>query len=687
MPLAPCRPYVLPQMLRSLPLRFRILALPVIAGIGFAVTLAVTLLFGGTARRELQLIEKGYSPSLESSRSLVDILRRLQGGLRDAVAASDTNQVVALDSVAPRFRATLDSMRSNPVILGADVDRLRRDFDAYIGTARRVSIKMITNTLGDGAAADLQAMTKGYAALHDTLDARAKGDQQRITAAFEVARAAQSRTSVAIVVVLTAAIAVLVILAFGTLRSVLIPLREMADAARGIARGQIAQTIVYQQTDEVGQLAAAFRDMVAYFNGIADAADRLARGDLSAIVTPRSSDDVLSRNVNRAIETLDGLTSQARVLITAAQAGELSRRGDPSEFDGAYAELLRGTNEMLDVLALPIDEARRVLEQVASNDLSARMLGEYHGDHAAIKDSLNTALENISRTFGALQDTIERVNHASTEIGSGSMSLAASASQQAGAVDAVTHQISIVDGRTRTNASNAAAAREIVEAARVATEQGVDGMRELAAAVLGIKQSSDETAKIVKTIDEIAFQTNLLALNAAVEAARAGDAGKGFAVVADEVRNLAMRSAEAAKSTATLIEKAIERAESGVSLNDRVRVKLGEINAGVEKASAVMAQIADGAHTQQRELAEITKAVGQIGALTQGTAANAEESASAASELSSQARDMSELAAQFQLDGRSRSSEQYHGSRAPRSDPPPSAGNSGRTSRFTTHAA
>jgi methyl-accepting chemotaxis protein len=426
-------------------------------------------------------------------------------------------------------------------------------------------------------------------------------------------------------------------------------MQSLSNAATEIARGRIEQNIDIDSKDEIGALATAFRSMVDYVGGIAGAADRLASGDLSAKVEPRSEHDVLSRNMNRASETLQNIIGEAQTLIEAARHGELNKRGNPDRFEGAYKELISGTNNMLDAVVQPIAEAQQVLTRVANRDLTARVEGTYLGDHAAIKDSLNTALENIAEVFASLTTAIDQVNSAAREIGDGSQELASGAADQAGSIDQVSNRIKVVDDRTKASAADANEARAAMERAHSDTEQGVERMQALAEAVAEIKKSADSTAKIVKTIDEIAFQTNLLALNAAVEAARAGDAGKGFAVVADEVRSLAIRASEASRNTAVLIEESVQKAEAGVKLNEGVRRRLEEIRTGVQRAATMMTNIAEGAREQERELAEVSGAMQQISSLTQRTAANAEESASAAAELSAQAGEMHQLASAFNV--------------------------------------
>ncbi|HUJ75214.1 MAG TPA: methyl-accepting chemotaxis protein, partial [bacterium] len=168
-------------------------------------------------------------------------------------------------------------------------------------------------------------------------------------------------------------------------------------------------------------------------------------------------------------------------------------------------------------------------------------------------------------------------------------------------------------------------------------------MERMSAAIASIKEAADKTAKIIKTIDEIAFQTNLLALNAAVEAARAGDAGRGFAVVAEEVRNLAIRSAEAAKDTSALIEDSQERAGQGVTVSGEVGKLLSDVRGAVESVNGLLGEVTAASKEQNKGIAQINLAVGQMDTVVQASAANAEETAAASEELSAQAESLAQI--------------------------------------------
>lgn len=386
------------------------------------------------------------------------------------------------------------------------------------------------------------------------------------------------------------------------------------------------------------QMAAAYVRSISVGN-IPPAITEDYKGDFNEI----------KNSLNTCGQAVGFLVSDVRMLAEAAVQGRLEARADAGKHQGDFQRIVQGVNDTLDSVVHPIQEAAAALARVADRDLSARMTGEYRGDFNQIKDSLNRAVQNLDEGMQQVAMAVEQVAAAAGQIGTGSQALAQGASEQAGNLEEVSSSLQEMASMTKQNAGNAKEARGLAEKARGGANQGLESMNRLSSAMEKIKSSSDSTAKIVKTIDEIAFQTNLLALNAAVEAARAGDAGKGFAVVAEEVRNLAMRSAEAAKTTADMIEESVLNAGSGVELNRQVLSQLQEITDQTNKVGEVMAEIAVGSDQQSTGIDQITASVDQMNELTQQNAANSEESASAAEELSSQAEELRTMVNQFQL--------------------------------------
>jgi methyl-accepting chemotaxis protein len=261
---------------------------------------------------------------------------------------------------------------------------------------------------------------------------------------------------------------------------------------------------------------------------------------------------------------------------------------------------------------------------------------------------------NSARVRGALSRLAGTLNQVSVSLGgsanivsASSQSLAEGSSNQAASIEETSASLEEMSSMTKRNAENAQKANDLAKQARTAADRGVSDMQAMSAAMDAIKGSSDDIAKIIKTIDEIAFQTNILALNAAVEAARAGEAGMGFAVVADEVRNLAQRSAQAAKETAAKIEGAISKTGQGVEINSKVAQALNEIVSKAHQVDELVAEVANASHEQTQGITQINTAVGQMDKVTQSNAASAEESAAAAQELNAQAAQMKQSVAEL----------------------------------------
>ena len=244
----------------------------------------------------------------------------------------------------------------------------------------------------------------------------------------------------------------------------------------------------------------------------------------------------------------------------------------------------------------------------------------------------------LHRLAGSMRAGSHEVTSASHMISSTSQSLASASSQQAASLEEASASLTEMSSMVQRNADHASQANTISLRTREAAEQGASEMDEMTTAMNAIKASSDDIAKIIKTIDEIAFQTNLLALNAAVEAARAGEAGAGFAVVADEVRNLARRSAEAAKETSAQISGAISRTAQGVQISQKVAASLQQIVEAARKLATLIGDVTTATKEQSSGIEQLNKSVSQMETTTQQNAASAEESASAATELNAQAQ-------------------------------------------------
>ncbi|MBI5381134.1 MAG: MCP four helix bundle domain-containing protein [Opitutae bacterium] len=243
----------------------------------------------------------------------------------------------------------------------------------------------------------------------------------------------------------------------------------------------------------------------------------------------------------------------------------------------------------------------------------------------------------LRRIASNLGESSVQLANASQQVSTSSQSLAEDASSQAASLEESSASLEEMSSITNRNAESAEKANGLAGKARQAADTGASEVETMNRAMSGIKAASDEIKKIIKTIDEIAFQTNILALNAAVEAARAGEAGAGFAVVAEEVRNLAQRSAQAAKDTATKIEGAIAQTSQGVDISSRVTTRLTEIVAIIHQVDHLVGEMTTSSKEQNQGIQQIALAVTQMDKITQSSAAKAQESASASTELNAQA--------------------------------------------------
>lgn len=248
----------------------------------------------------------------------------------------------------------------------------------------------------------------------------------------------------------------------------------------------------------------------------------------------------------------------------------------------------------------------------------------------------------IIKVISGLEESSRHVSDVAAEVSAAASQVAEGANSQASSVEETSASLEELSSMTKQNAENAAQARSMMQESAQIIDKVNHHMDDMARAIAEITKSSEETGKIIKTIDEIAFQTNLLALNAAVEAARAGESGAGFAVVADEVRNLAMRSAEAARNTSELIENTIAAVKNGSDLTCATQEAFKNNIASSGKINQLVEEIAAASKEQAEGISSIAHAISDIDKETQESAVYADQSSSAATKMNKQVEDLAE---------------------------------------------
>lgn len=298
-----------------------------------------------------------------------------------------------------------------------------------------------------------------------------------------------------------------------------------------------------------------------------------------------------------------------------------------------------------------IDDINYLLGEMSNGNfvLKTRCEENYKGDYRGVLLSIRQINRKLSATLTEIANAAEQVDSGAAQVSAASVSLSQGATEQASSIQELSSTINVISKMISDNADNAVIADEKTTDAGNELAIANEKIKELVGAMNEISTSSDETKKIIKTIEDIAFQTNILALNAAVEAARAGAAGKGFAVVADEVRNLAGKSAEAATQTTALIESTVSAIEKGSSIVNEVAEDMTNVALGAGEVAKINVKIASDSKEAAESVRQVTIGIEQIATVVQTNSATSEETAAASEELSAQSDTCRSLVSQFNL--------------------------------------
>ncbi len=523
------------------------------------------------------------------------------------------------------------------------------------------------------------------------------------------------------------------------------PLGDLVNVSHKITDGDFSTQLPPSPNDEIGLLLDNFKQMTAVFNNLMDDLLSLSQkheageidytidtskysGTYSAVAASAQSmaNDyslilreimfMLQRfaegNFNAELKRypgqkgtinvcadklkadLIGVNNEISELVNAASVGDLSKRAASGGHKGEWAKLIGALNKLMDTIAEPLNEATRVMSQVAEGNLSVAMKGDYEGDFLKIKNSLNTTIGSVSayiteinmiltklsqsnlnvsvekeyvgdfsaiksalniiidsfnRVMAELKNATALVSDGLASISQSSVEIAGGSALQSKSMDILYSMAKSVSEQAKLGYDNASEGSQRADKAKLTLDEGKMKMNDMTAAMSTLSESSKVIGKIVKVIDDIAFQTKILAFNASVEAARAGEHGRGFSVVASEVNNLATKSQENATEISGLIENVIAKIQTGSDTASETSVILTRIMSDVDALNRIMRNNLSLAEDQVKALGKLDAEMNNITGSISSNSQASEEVSARAEELAGQAETLKDMASVFVL--------------------------------------
>ncbi|WP_181391574.1 HAMP domain-containing methyl-accepting chemotaxis protein [Methanospirillum lacunae] len=477
-------------------------------------------------------------------------------------------------------------------------------------------------------------------------------------------------SSIILIIIFAILIGIILAVSLATIigRSITVPLSKGAHVMQEMSLGHLSNRLRLDRKDEIGVLAGAmdnFSDDLQFV--VVSGLKQIASGDISLSVAAHDDKDEIGPALNQLTSAINGIVDEVGFLITEAEEGRLQKRGDTSQFSGAYQNIIVGINNMLDAITTPLNEALRVSNLYSHAKFSARFDENVSvkGDLIALKTGLNTigeelskAISEISIQIGNLTASSEEAAASVEEITAGSASVAQSSGvvssnaessvkaieQVLIAMEELSTSVTVVASKVEavsrlSQQANETSSRGVAQAA--VAENGITAINgavnDVGTIISEIRSQMNEINKIVVIISDIADQTNLLALNAAIEAARAGEAGMGFAVVADEVKTLAQESQGSAENIAKIIRSLQQQSE-------RAATAMNLATSEVSKGSVAITDTIKFFHTIAEQIEDISSNMTEVAGLSEEEAASVEEITASVTEVKNMTTETAEEA-------------------------------------------